>query len=186
MGCAEIADNQRLLPLWKCLQAPGPSPSAHSLPALLYPRDRGNPQSAAAGQLPPLPQTEDVLSGTHPEIKVGPAHSGGTRPRKRVFPRSLTPSETRETQFRSCNRPRNDAKTQGFRSIATRTRCSRVLELASSWVMVSHGTLIIELSRCARHAPRSGGGPGRRQLARLKGESLPPKCHQHSNLSPRN
>ena len=34
---------------------------------------------------------------------------------------SSEPSETRETQFRSYNCPRNDTKTQGFRSIATRT-----------------------------------------------------------------
>ena len=46
------------------------------------------------GQLPSLPQTEDALSGTHPEIKLGPAHSGGTRPRRRVFRRSLTPIAT--------------------------------------------------------------------------------------------
>ena len=33
---------------------------------------------------------------------------------------STEPSETRQMQFRNSNCPRNDAKTQGFRSIATR------------------------------------------------------------------
>ena len=36
---------------------------------------------------------------------------------------SSEPSETREMRFRSSNTPRNNAKTQGFRSIATRTPC---------------------------------------------------------------
>ena len=49
-----------------------------------------SPPSAPTRQLPPLPQTEDALSGTHPEIKLGPAHSGGTRPKKRALPSSLT------------------------------------------------------------------------------------------------
>ena len=57
-----------------------------------------------------------LLPARQPD-RMGQRHSlRSVRPRSRS-----DPSETREMQFRKSNFPRNDAKTQGFRSIATRT-----------------------------------------------------------------